>query len=204
MKRTICTILMAAATLGILAQSWPEVMTEAKPGTRWWWHGSAVDKENLQWLMQQYADHGIGAVEITPVDAIQGNQANNIPYLSDRWMEMLREVQQNGRQLGMEVGMATGTGWPFGGPWVPLEESACKVVCVESTFTGRHAQDLELATFYSNNDSLLFYGAKDYHVGNHEEFISCLHKLNGAPDLYQLYKKSRGYPCENYTGDKGV
>ena len=144
MKKTICTILMAAATLGIQAQSWPEVMTEAKPGTRWWWHGSAVDKENLQWLMQQYADHGIGAVEITPVDAIQGNQANNIPYLSDRWMEMLREVQQNGRQLDMEVGMATGTGWPFGGPWVPLEESACKVVCVESTFTGRHAQDLEL------------------------------------------------------------
>lgn len=57
--------------------------------------------------------------------------------------------------------------------------------------SAEHAQDLELATFYSNNDSLLFYGAKDYHVGNHEEFISCLHKLNGAPDLYQLYKKSR-------------
>lgn len=144
MKRTICIILLAAVAVVATAQSWPEVMNEAKPGTRWWWHGSAVDKENLKWLMQQYAEHGIGAVEITPVDAIQGNQANNIPYLSDRWMEMLREVQQNAGELKMEVGMATGTGWPFGGPWVPLEESACKVVIAESSFSGRQAKDLEL------------------------------------------------------------
>ncbi|MBQ7179723.1 MAG: glycosyl hydrolase family 2 [Bacteroidaceae bacterium] len=144
MKRTICIILMAAAIWSVQAQSWPEAMNEAKPGTRWWWHGSAVDKENLRWLMQQYGSHGIGAVEITPVDAIQGNQANNIPYLSDRWMEMLREVQQNAEGMQMEVGMATGTGWPFGGPWVPLEESACKVVFVEGSFSGHQAKDLEL------------------------------------------------------------
>ncbi len=144
MKRTICSMLLAVAALGAAAQSWPEAMNEARPGTRWWWYGSAVDKENLRWLMQQYASHGIGAVEITPVDAIKGNEANNIPYLSDRWMEMLREVQHNAGELGMEVGMATGTGWPFGGPSVPLEESACKVVFVESGFTGRRVQDLEL------------------------------------------------------------
>ena len=133
-----------AVALGGMAQSWPETMDESRPGTRWWWHGSAVDRINLRWLMQQYADHGVGAVEITPVDAIQGNQANNIPFLSDRWMEMLREVQQNSRQLGMEVGMATGTGWPFGGPWVPLGESACKAVFVDSAFTGRQVKGLEL------------------------------------------------------------
>ena len=31
------------------AQSWPTVTPEAKPGTRWWWLGSAVDEENLKW-----------------------------------------------------------------------------------------------------------------------------------------------------------
>ena len=108
------------------AQSWPTPQQEAKAGTRWWWLGSAVDKENLRWTMKQYADHGIGAIEITPLYGVQGNQKNNIPYLSDRWMEMLREVQKNGKELGIEVDMATGTGWPFGGPWVPLEESAAR------------------------------------------------------------------------------
>jgi len=41
--------------------------------------------------------------------------------------------------------MATGTGWPFGGPWVPLEESACKVIFVDTTFVGSSIQDLLLA-----------------------------------------------------------
>ena len=113
------------------AQSWPTPTTEAKAGTRWWWLGSAVDKENLRWNLQEYAKHGIGAVEITPIYGVQGNEANNIPYLSDKWMEMLRFTANECERNGIELDMATGTGWPFGGPWVPLEESACRAVFVE-------------------------------------------------------------------------
>ena len=136
---------MVLATMAIFAQQWPEAKPEAKAGARWWWLGSAVDKENLRWTMQEYAGRGIGALEITPIYGVQGNDANNIPYLSDRWMEMLREVQQNGQRLGIEVSMATGTGWPFGGPWVPLEESACKAVFVDTTFIGGSVSALDLS-----------------------------------------------------------
>ena len=115
------------------AQSWPTPTTEAKPGARWWWLGSAVDKKNLQWNLQEYAKHGIGAVEITPIYGVQGNDANNIPYLSDKWLSMLRYTQEQCLRNGIELDMATGTGWPFGGPWVPLEESACKALFVEKT-----------------------------------------------------------------------
>ena len=131
MKRVFTTIAIAATVLAAMAQSWPAPTTEAKPGTRWWWLGSAVDKTNLEWNLQQYANHGIGAVEITPLYGVQGNQANNIPYLSDQWMEMLRYTQEQCQKNGIELDMATGTGWPFGGPWVPLEESASKMVFVE-------------------------------------------------------------------------
>ena len=145
-KKLFAAIIMLAATLQSMAQpQWPEAKPEAKAGARWWWLGSAVDKDNLQWNMQEYANHGIGAVEITPIYGVQGNQANNIDYLSDKWMEMLREVQKNGQQTGIEVDMATGTGWPFGGPWVPLEESACKAVFVNTTFSGGSVQALDLS-----------------------------------------------------------
>ena len=127
-----------------MAQSWPTSTTEAKPGTRWWWLGSAVDETNLQWNLQQYANHGIGAVEITPLYGVQGNQANNIPYLSDKWMEMLRYTAEQCQKNGIELDMATGTGWPFGGPWVPLEESACKVLFVDTAFTGKKVEGLLL------------------------------------------------------------
>ena len=115
------------------AQSWPTPTQEAKPGTRWWWLGSAVDQENLQWNLQEYARHGIGAVEITPIYGVQGNDANNIPYLSDEWMSMLRYTEEQCERNGIELDMATGTGWPFGGPWVPLEESACRAIFIEKT-----------------------------------------------------------------------
>ena len=123
----ICHLSFSSA----FAQSWPTPAREAKAGARWWWLGSAVDRENLQWNLAEYAKHGIGAVEITPIYGVQGNDANNIPYLSDEWMEMLRFTEEQCKQQGIELDMATGTGWPFGGPWVPLEESACRAVFVE-------------------------------------------------------------------------
>ena len=133
MKKAILTIAIAMLSATMLAQSWPTPTTEAKPGTRWWWLGSAVDKENLRWNLGEYARHGIGAVEITPLYGVQGNQKNNIPYLSDQWLSMLRFTAEECSRNGVELDMATGTGWPFGGPWVPLQESACRAVFVEKT-----------------------------------------------------------------------
>ena len=141
---TLIALVLIQALAPLHAQEWPTANPEAKPGARWWWLGSAVDKENLQWNIQQYAQHGIGALEITPIYGVQGNEANNIPYLSDKWMEMLRFTQEQGQQQGVEIDMATGTGWPFGGPWVPLEESACKVLFVDTTLIGKMIERLEL------------------------------------------------------------
>ena len=138
MKKIWHTIVLSVAfcqlsTNQALSQSWPTPTEESKPGTRWWWLGSAVDKENLKWNLNEYANHNIGAVEITPLYGVQGNQKNNIDFLSDKWFEMLRFTQEQCKKNGIEIDMATGTGWPFGGPWVPLKESACRVIFVEKT-----------------------------------------------------------------------
>lgn len=128
-----------------MAQNWPSANQEAKAGTRWWWLGSAVDTANIRWNMEQYASHGIGALEITPIYGVQGNDKNNIPYLSDKWMEMLRFVESQGKRLGIEIDMATGTGWPFGGPWVKMEESASKMVIVDKSFEGKRIKDFDIS-----------------------------------------------------------
>ena len=104
----------------------------ARPGIRWWWLGSAVDSTNLRWNLEQFAKAGIGAVEITPIYGVKGNEKNDISYLSPQWMKALQEVESTNARLGIETSMATGTGWPFGGPWVPLSEAACKAVVVDT------------------------------------------------------------------------
>ena len=53
-------------------------------------------------------------------------------------------TQEQGKANGIEIDMATGTGWPFGGPWVPLEESACRAVFVEQSFIGEKVENMDL------------------------------------------------------------
>lgn len=114
------------AAPGRAARTWIPIPQEAKPYTRWWWPGSAVDSAGLDYNLTQLAQAGIGGVEITPIYGAQGNEANEIPFLSPRWMRMLAFTESRCAQLGMEIEMATGTGWPFGGPDVPLSQAACK------------------------------------------------------------------------------
>ena len=121
----------------LLAQSWPEPAPEAKPGARWWWMGSAVNQADLKWNMQEYAKTGIGALEITPIYGVQGNKQNELQFLSDEWMEALRFVEDEGKRDGLLIDMNNGTGWPFGGPYVPIEEAAAKLVCTDTTTLGK-------------------------------------------------------------------
>lgn len=131
MKRLLLTCAAVASMISMNAANDTELST-AKPGARWWWMGSALDTTNVRWNMEQYASHGIGALEITPLYGVQGNAKNNIDYLSPKWMEMLRFVEKEGERLGIQIDMNNGTGWPFGGPTTPIEEAACKVVVVDS------------------------------------------------------------------------
>ncbi len=129
----------------ICAQSaqWPTPLPEAKAGTRWWWLGSAVDKPNLEWNLSEYARVGIGAVEITPLYGVQGNEKNELQFLSPQWMQALKDVQDISREKGIEVDMNCGTGWPFGGPLVPIEEAACKAVFIDTLI---HAKSVDVNT----------------------------------------------------------
>ena len=132
--------------LSIHAQpAWPAASQEAKAGARWWWLGSAVDKKNIQWNMQEYAKAGIGSLEITPIYGVQGNKQNELSFLSTPWMEALKFSEQEGQKNGIAIDMSTGTGWPFGGPNVPLEEAACKAVFVDNTLTGRKFKNIDLS-----------------------------------------------------------
>lgn len=132
MKRlTITILLFSSSFIMATAQEWPAANPEARPSTRWWWLGSAVDKTNLTYNLEEYAKAGIGGVEITPIYGVQGNDANDIPFLSPEWMQMLQYTQDEGKRLNIMIDMNTGTGWPYGGPSVSTEDAATKAIFQE-------------------------------------------------------------------------
>jgi len=124
-------IVFAVAAGHLSAQplvDWYPETVENKPFVRWWWHGSAVDSTGITYNLEEFARQGLGGVEITPIYGVKNNEANDIPYLSDRWMDMLGHTVSEAARLGLQVDMNNGTGWPFGGPEVTPEYSARKLV----------------------------------------------------------------------------
>ena len=116
--------------------AWPEVTQDAKPWTRWWWPGSAVDRPGITKQLEQFAAAGIGGVEITPIYGAHGAESRYIDFLSPRWMEMLAYTTTEARRLGLGVDMATGTGWPFGGRPVSAADGSSQLSALGDTLAG--------------------------------------------------------------------
>lgn len=137
-KKLTFAVLCLSCSVLAMAQStdWPKISPEMKPGTRWWWMGNAVDKSNLQYNLEEYARKGMGLVEITPIYGVQKNDANEIPFLSDKWMGMLDFTQAVNNRVGILTDMNTGTGWPFGGPEVTTQDAASKLLIRKYTVKG--------------------------------------------------------------------
>jgi hypothetical protein len=114
----------ATAASNGAASPWPAATRTARPWLRWWWPGSAVEPAELTRHLEQFAQAGIGGVEITPIYGARGAEARYIDYLSPRWVEMLAHTAREAKRLGLGVDMATGTGWPFGGPTVSASDGS--------------------------------------------------------------------------------
>lgn len=116
----------AAASGDVLA--WPTVSQTARPWTRWWWHGSAVDRENLTRLLETYHAAGLGGVEITCIYGVDGQEDRDIPYLSEQWIDAASHTIREARRLGMGVDLTPGSGWRIGGPSVSDEDADATLV----------------------------------------------------------------------------
>jgi hypothetical protein len=139
MKLPQLVLFMALLTCPSLApaQGWPEVTPTARPWMRWWWPGSAVEPAQLTRQLEAFAAAGIGGVEITPIYGARGAESRDLPYLSPRWVEMLAHTTREARRLGLGVDMATGTGWPFGGPGVSVADGSSSLQLVAGRLTGK-------------------------------------------------------------------
>lgn len=110
--------------------AWPPITRVAKPWTRWWWLGSAVDQANLTRELEAIAAAGFGGVEITPIYGAKGAEERFLEFLSPEYVAAVEFTCAEADRLGLGVDMATGTGWPFGGPQVGPDD-------VELTIAGK-------------------------------------------------------------------
>jgi hypothetical protein len=110
------------------AGSSPILPTIAAYMMRWWWFGPAAAKPEIRRELEAMKAEGIGGVEIANLyaQALDNPQTrfHNQPYLSDEHIAMLRYAAEQARSLGLRVDITLGSGWPLGGPHIPVTQAA--------------------------------------------------------------------------------
>jgi hypothetical protein len=76
--------------------------------------------------MEQYVQAGLGGLEITPIYGVAGYESEFINYLSPEWMQVFTYTLKEAKRLNIQIDMATGSGWPFGGGPLIGDAEACK------------------------------------------------------------------------------
>jgi len=157
--------------------------TQYRPFVRWWWNGNRIDSAELVRELRLLKAAGIGGVEINPVEfPTHGDDSLGIPaldWLSDPWLDMLRVTFNEAERLGLSCDLIVGSGWPFGGEFVPDSnrstilmnytqpyDGPCEVVLsedsifkladphVNSEYVGRKFELLDLQLIHTPCDNL--------------------------------------------------
>jgi glycosyl hydrolase family 106( putative alpha-L-rhamnosidase) len=112
--------------LAELRRAFQEPSADARPMMRWWWFGPAVTPASLARDLQAMRDAGIGGVEVQPVYPLvpDADGLANHPYLSPPFLDALRQSAAKARELGLRFDLTLGSGWPYGGPHIPITHAA--------------------------------------------------------------------------------
>lgn len=119
---------------------------------RWWWFGPAATNEELKRELEEMKAAGIGGVEIATLYPLElddpSRNFHNYSFVSDEHLEHLRFAAEEARRLGLRVDVTLGSGWPFGGPHIPVGQAAGKLR-VESVPVAKGATSLPVPALES-------------------------------------------------------
>lgn len=103
----------------------------AKPMTRWWWFGGAVTPEEITRELTLMRDAGLRGVELQPVYPLAIDDPKrgirNVRYFTPEWFDLLRHTLRETKRLGLQFDFTLGSGWPFGGPFIPGRLAAQRI-----------------------------------------------------------------------------
>ena len=131
----------SAATIADLRRAFEHPPDDARIMMRWWWFGPSQNKAELEREMREMKAAGIGGFEVQPVYPLIAREQLLRICRANFWMRFdLR--RQKAKELGLRMDVTLGSGWPFGGPHVPITQAAGRLR-VDSTLAAaggwRHA-----------------------------------------------------------------
>jgi len=116
------------SSVDALRQSFEHPPADCRILMRWWWFGPAVTKSEIKRELEQMKAAGIGGAEIATLYPLELDDPqtgfHNSAFLSDEHIEDLGYAATEARELGLRLDVTLGSGWPFGGPHIPITQAA--------------------------------------------------------------------------------
>ncbi len=190
---------------------------ETRPWAYWWWMGSAVDEENLTRELTRYRDAGMGGVHIIPIYGAKGFEKRFVPYLSPRWLELLKHTLSEAARLGLGIDMSVGCGWCLGGPNVRDEDAnQTLVIRPDGTLTSKPSSQKVKRAGPGGEGWMLNPASERAHRRFMERFTRAFSGWKGplpraiyqdsyeynndwAPELLETFEKKHGYRLQDHV-----
>lgn len=101
----------------------------------WYWINDDISQEGISRDLAAMKEAGIGTALIGNINSPE--QDGRIPLFSDKWWECMVHAVNEGKRLGVDIGVFNCPGWSqSGGPWVKPEMAMRYLVYSETTVQG--------------------------------------------------------------------
>lgn len=151
----------AAADLAGHYEAFQSPSPEYRPFVRWWWNGARVTEAEALRQLDVLQAAGIGGVEINTIamplsaDPATFDLAPALTWLSPEWCSVVASVARGADERGMTADVIVGSGWPFGGRFLEVDEQIQRVRIVKVPIEGPIEFEMtlaEIAAFGSSRD----------------------------------------------------
>lgn len=125
------------------SSAFPKPSPDSRMTMWWFWFGPSQTKEQVSRELEAMRDAGVGGVFVFPCYPLTADEAINMPYLTPKFLDVLGYTLERAHEFSMTVDLMLGTGWPFGGPQIELENSSRLIRRLpKPAFTARPGDEL--------------------------------------------------------------
>ena len=130
-----------------------------KPMTRWWWFGGAVTPEEVTRELTFMKQAGLRGAEIQPVYPLEVDDPargiRNLNYFSDEFLAVVRHAVREARRLELQLDFTLGSGWPYGGPFIPTSLAARRLRVLSQDVVGPQDYAWDLTPHLTGDDRVV-------------------------------------------------
>ena len=125
---------MQKSTADVTPAEFRNPPAEARPWTWWHWQHGLITKEGITADLEAMQRIGLGGAMAFYIGY---GPRGDIPYMSDRFLEMMAHANREAARLGLSLGMHNCEGWSSScGPWNTGEKAMQKTVFTDLTLEG--------------------------------------------------------------------